>query len=205
VINNFLVDSFEDTAPPLVALKKAPGQRRVIFAGNLGRFQNLSRLADGVVRCLDLHPELELFFLGDGAALPELKARWGGHGQVRFAPFIPFPQARSLISEADIGLVSLARDVYRVSYPSKVLTYLGLGVPVLALVEPKSMLARKIREHGLGATPESDTPEAIGDTLCALLDGPDLTGKVRKWHQENATREISVRGWLRIIHSLAGD
>ena len=169
VIGNFLLDSFDDASPPPTELRKAPGTKRVIFAGNLGRFQNLLLLAEGVARCFDWHPELELFFLGDGAALPELKARWGGNPQVRFGPFLPFAQARSLIAESDVGLVSLTSNIYRVSYPSKVLTYLGLGVPILAVVESGSMLARTIRTNGLGTVPDTSTPTAIGDALQMLL------------------------------------
>jgi glycosyltransferase involved in cell wall biosynthesis len=203
VINNFLLDNFGVSAAPPADLRKPAGKRRVIFAGNLGRFQNLPLLAEGVATCFRSFPDLELFFLGDGALLPELKARWTGNDQVRFAPFLPFSEARQLIAESDVGLVSLSPDIYRVSYPSKVLTYLGLGVPVLAVVEPNSMVARDIRDVGLGAVPDSNSPEDIGQALASLLDGPNLTSVIRSWYSVNATREAAVRKWLQVIGSMA--
>jgi glycosyltransferase involved in cell wall biosynthesis len=199
VIGHFLLDSFGGSKAPPAELRKAPGKKRVIFAGNLGRFQNLLLLAEGVACCLARHPELELFFLGDGAALPELQARWSGNPQVRFGPFLPFAQARALIAESDVGLVSLTSNIYRVSYPSKVLTYLGLGVPILAVVERKSMLAQTIRTNGLGTIPDALTPTAIGDALELLLKDTISHGHILKWHEENTAADASLNRWRHII------
>jgi len=202
VIGNFLLDSFVGSEPPPVELRKALGRRRVIFAGNLGRFQNLLLLAEGVASCLARHPEAELLFLGDGAALPELKARWSGNPQVRFGQFLPFAQARALIAESDVGLVSLTSDIYRVSYPSKVLTYLGLGVPILAVVESGSMLARTIRDNGLGTVPDTFTPAAIDAALEMLLGNSIPRAHVQKWHDENASADASLKHWRHVIGAL---
>lgn len=168
VMNNPPLDAEETIAPP-AELQKPVGTVRIIFAGNLGRFQNLPLLAEGIAKCFDKHPELELMFLGDGVALPELKARWGDHGQVRFVPFMQFAQAREIISGSDIGLVSLSPNLYRVAYPSKISTYLDLGLRILALVEPESHLAREIERNGTGAVPHAATPPAIAAALEALL------------------------------------
>lgn len=197
VINNFELDSFGTSEPPPPELRKAQGRIRVIFAGNLGRFQNLPLLAEGVAQLFEARPMLELFFLGDGAALADLKARWEGHPQVGFGPFLPFAQARAIIAEADIGLVSLLPGLYRVAYPSKALTYLALGVPVLALVEPESNLAKDLAKHGHGRVPPTQTPQAIAATLAAMLDAPvpfraDLT----------PSREAAEARWVALVDGL---
>lgn len=169
VINNLPLDARDEAAEPPVELRKRPGAYRVIFAGNLGRFQNLSLLAEGVARCFDAHPDLELFFLGDGVVLPELKKKWGDHPRVGFGPFLPFSQARGLIAEADVGVVSLLPGVFRVAYPSKVLTYLSVGLPVLALVEQNSELAHELEAKGWGIAASEPTPEAVAFALEKLL------------------------------------
>ncbi len=169
VINNPALEIGGEALAPPPELVKPTGTTRVIFAGNLGRFQNLPLLAEGVALCFDAHPELELMFLGDGVALPELKARWGNHPRVRFAPFLPFAQARGVIGGADIGLVSLSPNMYRVAYPSKVSTYLDVGLRILALVEPDSQMARDLESRNAGTVPRAATPEAIGAALETLL------------------------------------
>jgi colanic acid biosynthesis glycosyl transferase WcaI len=169
LINNPALEPDGKTIAPPPELVKRAGTIRVIFAGNLGRFQNLPLLAKGVAQCFDAHPELELMLLGDGESLAELKARWGTHPQVRFAPFLPFSQARGLIAEADVGLVSLSPNIYKVAYPSKIATYQNLGLKILALVEPQSQLARDLERRGEGAVPAAATPSAIAVALERLI------------------------------------
>lgn len=202
VINNFLLDSHGASQSSPVKFRKSDGKYRVIFAGNLGRFQNLLLLADGISGCFHNHPELELLFLGDGSALPELKKKWGDHPQVQFAPFLPFAQARELITEADLGLVSLLPYIYRVSYPSKMMTYLGLGTPVLALVEPHSALACEISEHGLGIVPDTSTVGAITAALEKILDQQDHSAALEKWNNTTASFDIAMQKWVKLVEEL---
>ncbi|PIB26821.1 hypothetical protein BFP76_10505 [Amylibacter kogurei] len=204
VINNFMLDSDEAQDPPREWVKDA-NKKRVIFAGNLGRFQNLPLLAEGVATCFDTHSDLELMFLGDGAALSELRTRWGDHPQVTFAPFLPFAQAKALIADADVGLVSLNRDIYRVAYPSKMLTYLGLGVPVLALVEPESALAEEVSANGLGAVPEAATAEAIGVALRKVLGAGGSPALVKSWYTSKATKDVAMNHWEAVLDALRED
>lgn len=171
ILNNPPLKAAAPVDPPQ-DLVKPEGRLRVIFAGNIGRFQNLPLLAEGVSRCFEAHPNLELMFLGDGVALEGLKARWGEHPQVRFAPFLPFDQARAVIAEADIGLVSLSPGLYRVAYPSKLSTYLDLGLTVLALIEPESRMAQMLESTGHGAAAAFPEPEAIAAALERLLSRP---------------------------------
>jgi len=169
IVSNPPLESHDEPIAPPINLIKAPGTVRVIFAGNLGRFQNLPLIAEGIAKCFDAHPELELMFLGDGMALAGLKTRWGDHPQVRFVPHLPFAQARSIIADADIGLVSLSPNIFRVAYPSKLSTYLDLGLTVLAVIEPESQLAQRLEASGLGTVAASAEPETIRESLNHLL------------------------------------
>jgi glycosyltransferase involved in cell wall biosynthesis len=199
VINNFLLQSFDPAGSVPEEYTKRPGITRAIFAGNLGRFQNLPLLTEGIVNCLDRFPELELFFLGDGVALPEIKEKWGAHPQVKFAPFLPFSQAQPLIADANIGLVSLSPNIYRVAYPSKVLSYLGLGVPIFALIEPDSQLAQSIVKNGLGAVPQNADAKSIEQSMAEFMQGPSLAKNVRKFHAKNLSQDVIIKRWRDLI------
>ena len=172
IANPPLDDADAALRPPDKAWIKAPGRVRAIFAGNLGRFQNLPLLAEGVSRLFTTHPDLELLFLGDGVALSSLQASWGDHPQVRFLPRVPVGTARLLMAGADVGLVSLLPGMFRVASPSKVQTYVALGVPVVALVEPESRLAQELEAQGLGAATRTLTPEGVAEALSRALATP---------------------------------
>jgi glycosyltransferase involved in cell wall biosynthesis len=203
VVNNFALDDFgADADMPPPDLRKAPGRRRVIFAGNLGHFQDLPLLIEGVALALSRHPDLELMLLGEGVATADLKRRWAEHPQVTFGPFLPYPQARELIREADIGLLSLRKDIYRVAYPSKLLTYLSLGLPVLALIEPESELARLLHEAGLGNVPAARTPEEIGEALDRLLANPIAPAHIAHWYAAHADSDAVIAQWTALFGKL---
>ncbi len=204
VINNFSLDLFGESEDPPPGLHKPAGRRRAIFAGNLGRFQNLPQLAEGVARLFKDFSDLELFFLGDGTALPDLKARWGAHDQVRFGPFLPFSQARTLIADADVGLVSLEKGLYRVAYPSKIASYLEQGLPVLALVEPESAIAEGLSGNALGATAPIDDPVAIADALRGLLESPGYSrSHLDDWVSREAVAKVLLPRWLRLFETFS--
>lgn len=205
VINNFLPEGFDEIADPPPDLLKPEGRRRVIYAGNIGRFQNLPQLTEGVAACLDRHPDLEMLFLGSGEALPELEARWKDHPRIRFGGFLPSAaQAHRLIADADVAVVSLAPGVHKVSYPSKTLTYLGLGTPVLAVVDPDSSLAEDIREGGLGVVPRAPTPQDVAGALEALLEALPPRERVRDWYARHASRRTALTRVRRLMADLAG-
>tara|TARA_R100000365_G_scaffold3534_1_gene11994 strand:- start:5774 stop:6991 length:1218 start_codon:yes stop_codon:yes gene_type:complete len=204
IINNFSLDLVGSvrSAPP-AELRKPAGRRRIIFAGNLGRFQNLSLLTEGVALVLARHPDLELLFLGDGTMTSKLKHQWGSHPQITFGKFLPFEQARELIRESDIGLVSLSPGLFRAAFPSKVLTYLGLGVPILALVEPNSQLARSLTQSRLGTVPAENTPEAIAISLERLLANKIGSRAILDWYAAHAGVEHVIGSWKQIIKELS--
>ncbi|WP_027836222.1 glycosyltransferase family 4 protein [Maritalea myrionectae] len=137
IIENLPLEDFGEQGQPPSEFLKPKGKIRAIFAGNLGKYQNLHLLAEGIAECFSAYPNLELVFMGDGQALAELKEKWERHPQIKFFPFLPYQQAKEIMREADIGLVSLAPDIYRVAYPSKISTYRALGLPILVLVEGK--------------------------------------------------------------------
>lgn len=203
VINNFSLDLFETSEEPPADLRKRPGRRRMIFAGNLGHFQNLPQLAEGVSRLFDHFPELELFFLGDGTALPELKRQWGNHPQVGFGPFLPFSQAKALIKDADVGLVSLEKDLYRVAYPSKIASYLTLGLPILALIEKHSDIAQQIENGKLGAVVAEPDPYLIELALSEILRNKiDCSAKIAEWVSREVASDSLSPKWVSLFAGL---
>lgn len=203
IINNFSLERFDGTQAAPQDLARDPGTKRVIFAGNLGRFQNLDRLTEGILQHVDQVDDVELMFLGDGQALPDLKRRWAEHPRVRFAPFLPFEQAETLIADATVGLVSLQEGVLRVAYPSKVMTYLEKGLPILAAVDPESELAKTISDNDLGKVPASFRPDDIAAALKVLLENPPEPTTIRSWSRRHLSKEQALAKWDLMISDLS--
>lgn len=203
VINNFSLDTATDSVAPPANLLKPEGRRRAIFAGNLGRFQNLAALAEGFALSMEKHPDLELLFLGNGIMEAELKHKWGGHPQVAFAPFLPFAQAKEVIKGADIGLVSLMPGIQRAAYPSKIITYLDLGLPLLVLVEPDSRMASDLAAAGLAEIPATASAPAIAEAVERLLARPERSEQIQRWRETEGSTGMAIKKLLDLIESTA--
>lgn len=205
IINNFSLDL--DLVPTTVSNATVPHRSGamgfdVIFAGNLGAYQDLPLLTSGIALMFDQEPGLRLTFLGSGTAEVALKEAWDQHPQVRFLPFLPFEQARDIIAQADLGLVSLAPGLTQVAYPSKLLTYLGLGVPVFALVDGDSSLAQDILAGRIGVVARHRTSEAIAAALAEAIAEPSLR-KNAAAAAPNYTAPVVVLRWVDLIGDLA--
>ena len=168
IINNYDL-SFKET-PARLAFYNIDRKKRVIFAGNIGRFQNLHSL----VLALKNNPWLdnfELIFVGEGAALEAIKSLSAGlEDLIRFIPHQPAVVARQMISDVDMAVVSLQEDVIRYAFPSKTMTYLAVGTPILAMVESDSELATFISSNDLGQVIAPNDRKGIYDVFKALSE-----------------------------------
>lgn len=210
VINNFPLEDFSAAASPSAPLvdaqERGDGKVQLIFAGNLGIFQGLEAVVEAM-RLIEAEcPELELVLMGEGKALPNLKKRAAGLSNIRFEPHRPFEEAQALIAAADIGLVSLEPEIYRYAFPSKTLTYLGLGLPIFAILEPESELAGMIEKHGLGWVAGTRTPETIAATLRTIAAGQRDIGAVgyrlRDYFDRTHTVPATLRRWTMAVDGL---
>ena len=164
VINNFALP--DDAAPAPSPLGPAdPGTLRVVFTGNIGRFQGLETAVDAM-RDLSLGTPVELVFMGEGKAKESLvvAARDIEGKDDRTITFLPHgsaAEAKALMRTADLGLVSLVPEVIKYAYPSKTATYAVEGLPLLVACDEDSELARTVREQGLGLSVQTGSTNAM--------------------------------------------
>lgn len=137
----------------------------VLFAGNLGRFQALPRLIEAAAELVDT--PIEFVLMGAGAVLHELRNEVSRLQlpNVRFVDQQPVEAAFAAMKMADLGVVSLAPGVCRVAYPSKSMTYLAAGLPLLALIEADSDLAREVERFELGYAPGQVDGKALANVI----------------------------------------
>lgn len=143
---------------------------KVIYAGNMGRFQGLGTLLDAMG--LIVHrSDIELVMMGEGVARPELVAKRNKtNANVQFFDYQPVEVAKVAIQNSDICVVSLIPRMYRYAYPSKTMVYLEQGRPILAAVETESELAKTMLAEGYGFPVPIGDAEALAELLVRLAD-----------------------------------
>ena len=88
---------------------------------------------------------------------------------VEFVPTLPREIAQQRIASADVGVVSALPGLYEVAYPSKMMSYLLSGLPVLTLAEESSSISEFLRVHDLGVTASPSDESKAADTIVDLV------------------------------------
>lgn len=145
----------------------------VMHAGSMGLKQGLLNVvaAAGLTRDTDICWVL----VGAGEALPQLidaVRREQIDATVRFVPFQPDADLSRMFAAADVLLLNQVRAMKDTVIPSKLLTYMASGRPVLAAVNEHSQAAEILRDAGGGILVAPDDPGALarGAQTCRAAD-----------------------------------
>jgi hypothetical protein len=188
-LNNFDIPTFdreEANAEPLELPQLSPNQLRIVFTGNLGRFQGLEAITAALLADDARLDDLQMVFMGEGAAkqgLIELvrSAPPSARHRVVFLPHGPVEHARALMRTGHLGLVSLVPGVIEFAYPSKTAAYLSEGLALLLAVEPSSSLAQDVEAWGVGsALPASSDRFETHEALASLVSRREEILSVRE-------------------------
>ena len=167
IINNFMPSVYENSLTvetKTIRSTHKPNDIIFVFAGNLGVFQNLENLLEAFLK---LTPEdnIYLYFIGDGKMKSKLMNTSNEYSLMKrniiFLEKMDSSLIASFISTADYGVVSLSEGLLDVAYPSKILTYLNLGLPLFLSGGAQTNLYSEIQKNDLGIATESSSAGAI--------------------------------------------
>ena len=156
----------------------------VLHAGSMGRKQGLLN----VVEAAKLTRGLRVcwVFVGDGedkAAVVDATNAAGLGLSVRFLPFQSDTQIARMFAAADVLLLNQLRAVKDTVIPSKLLTYMSAGRPVLAAVNASSQGAEILREADGGRLVAPEDPAALADAAKWFMGVP--VDQLRAFGQRN--------------------
>jgi colanic acid biosynthesis glycosyl transferase WcaI len=129
----------------------------VTHSGNMGMKQGLDVVLDAAA--LYRGEDSPLFLLvGNGADCDRIKRRAAKMelANVRFLPLLSETEFRGLLAASDICLVTQQRSVAEIAFPSKIVTYLAAGRPIIASVNHVCEVARVIEESGAGKVVDAE-------------------------------------------------
>lgn len=167
----------EEEPPP-------PGDDRVVYLGRISRGRGAETMVDAA-RLLDGEVEVELMGPAD-ADVEDLLRR----APVTWHGFVPNDEALRRVEGALAGL-SLLRDEpnYRHSLPTKVVEYLGRGVP--AVTTPLPAASAIVERFDAGIVVPFDDPESVAAAVRRLRDDPDGRTAMGKRGREGVLAEHS--------------
>lgn len=204
VLNNFEVLE-ENTADVESVIPSDARKFRVLFAGNIGRFQGLENLVTVAHRLAAEFPHVEFVFMGAGSSVPALKGQAGSlvGKTVQFVDHQPVEVAARAMEDCQLAVVSLRPRIHEVAYPSKTSMYLTAGCRLVAIVESDSDLAGLIHDEELGVT----CPPGDVDTLTEVIRQEVGRGPLTPAQRERAQaigekhfgRSMRLADWAELI------
>jgi len=141
----------------------------VTHSGNMGVKQGLDVILDAAA--LNRADDSMLFLcVGNGSDCDRIKRRAAelDLSNVRFLPLLDGRDFRGLMAASNVCLVTQLQSVSEVAFPSKIVTYLAAGRPIVASVNPECEVARITRESGAGRVVEAENPLALLDAVRSL-------------------------------------
>ena len=177
---------------------KLTGQFVVLYAGNLGLSQGLEHVLTAAATIED-HKDICFVFVGDGASREKLVAETEQRHlkNVKFIPYQPRQRISEVLASADVSLVSLQRGIGLGSLPSKTLSILSSGRPMIACIDKDSEAWNLITrsEAGLAVPPEN--PSALVEAILTLKNDPELCVRMghngRSWAENNHSPQTGAK------------
>ena len=168
--------------------KQLGPQPVLLYSGTLGmkhRPDLLYRLAE------KLGQDCRVVVLTDGVGREFLEKQFPLDNLVILG-FQPYDQVPHVLASADILIATLEADAGQFAVPSKILTYLCAGRPIL-LAGPKENLAASIlQQSGGGVVVDPDDPEACVDAARELLANPQHRAQLGQKGRNYAERTFDI-------------
>jgi glycosyltransferase involved in cell wall biosynthesis len=172
------------------------GVRTVLYSGTLGLKHNpvlLVRLAE---RLREQGSPVRLVVVNDGPAVPVLRDAAAARGvELTLLPFQPYERLPEVLGTGDVLVVLLDPDAGQFSVPSKTLSYLCAGRPVLGLMPADNLAARLLRQAGSAVFPPQESAlEDASAWVREVLSDPARAERLGKESRALAEREFALEG-----------
>ena len=138
------------------------GKTVFLYGGNVGVAQDMDNIVR-LARRMEAGPEAHFLIIGAGSEVERLKVlvAAGKAGNITILPPVDQGDYLSLVSQFDVGLISLDRRLRSFSTTGKLLGYLRCGLPVLASVNPGNDLMDLLTGSGAGLCSWNGDDEAF--------------------------------------------
>ena len=176
-----------------------PLDRKVfVYGGNLGKPQDIPF----IIECLKKLPDdSKAFFLiiGDGTEFAKLDTfiKNANPENMRLMMHMPKGDYDCLIAACDIGLVFLDHRFTIPNFPSRLLSYMQAGLPVLACTDAHTDIGRVVSDGGFGWWCESNSPdeflklvELVLNTDCQPFSQASYNYLVKNYQAEMSYQKI---------------
>lgn len=156
---------------------------RLLYAGSLGRKHNPLLLVELLTAIRDTGVDAVLTVVSEGEAAEDVRAAAESVPglPLRVIEFQPADKLAETLGTADVLVALLEPEATAFSIPSKVLSYMAAGRPIVGLMPGSNPAASDIVDcGGFVAEPTSDGVAAVGAWVAGVADRPDVRAEIAR-------------------------
>lgn len=181
----------------LKAYPKAEREFRVVYAGNVGKMQNVELIVRTAARMRN--DGVTFLIVGDGAEKETLQALAREHEleNLRFLPMQPAETVSDLYAAADMNVIPLKQGIIQTALPSKLADCLIAGRPIVTCFDADARFCAEAAQYGIPNVPPND-PDALRQTILKIRDH-GYQGRNAAFLQAHYRREENTQRYCDLI------
>lgn len=170
----------------------------VTHSGNIGVKQALTTLIE-CAAIVKLNQKIVFLLIGDGAMKEDIqkKAENAGLDNVMFLPLLGEADYRGALAASGVCVVTQQKMVSEIAFPSKIVSYLSAGCPVIVSANKNSEVSLVVRDSGAGMVVPAEDALLLADAIQNIMkqDISNLKIKARnyacmRWSESRVLRYI---------------
>lgn len=168
----------------------------LLYSGTLGLKHNPTLLVGLARRVIDAGRPVQLTVITEGQAVPVLEAEAARLGvPLTLLPFQPYDRLPEVLGTGDVLVVLLEKSAGAFSVPSKTLSYLCAGRPILGLMPAENLASQLVTEvGGLVLSPDESSLDAAAMWVDRLLGDEQRRADMGREARALAEREFELSG-----------
>mgnify|MGYP004648915949 FL=1 len=161
---------------------KKPGEFRVVYAGNLGKMQNVELILETTALMKD-DADVSFYIVGGGVNEEQLKtfAKEKELNNVTFIGMQPPEEVADLYAAADVNVIPLQKGLIYAALPSKTADCLISGKPIITCVDDESEFAKLVGKYGI-ENAGTNQPEKVKQIILRLKNNSQKCDDVALWN-----------------------
>ncbi len=180
------------------------GTRNVLYAGTLGLKHDLDTFLSLAAHLLG-KPDVRVVVVSSGQAALKLKEEAAARGLSNLVvlPFQPQSEVAKVLSSAAVLVAPLDASAGKFCVPSKILSYLCAGRPIVLAIDANNRAAEMVLRAGAGAVVPSGDTLGFVDAVTRLIDDEAARGqagrRARAFAEETFASERITQSFLAIL------
>lgn len=174
------------------------------YGGNMGLAQNMGAIVR-LAEKFDIagYKSAHFLLVGDGDKFNDLSKYLENSMLTNISLFKSIDQEtyHDLLSEVDVGLISLSQAHTTSNYPGKMLGYMEAGMPILGTVNSGNDLKQFLQHHNAGLISNDDEARLFSDAVY-LLENVNARVLMGKRSRELIASHFSVQSAAKTISEL---